>query len=131
MGFPVRALWYLRPSLVLFILGVAAIAICALATSRAPRGRRLAWRVGAVVLVVLILTGVSAWRVKRFASHVVEPAAYEAVDKGMTKDQVAALLGEPPDRSLDVWRYGKPGVWEFAQVSFDAQGRVRQKFLDR
>ena len=115
----------------LFGLAVVAIIVGILATRKAGRTYREAWRVGVILPTILLLLAVSVWKIHRFTSHAVDPKAYQAVEVGMTKEQVANLLGEPPERNLAVWRYEIKGVFEFVEIDFDENGRVRQKSLDR
>ena len=116
---------------VLFGLAVVAIIACILATRKTPQSTRKAWRVGVILPTILVFLAVGAWKTHRFNSHVVDPGAYEVIEVGMTKEQVASLLGEPTNRNLAVWKYARPGVFEFAEVYFDEDGKVKQKFLDR
>ncbi len=116
---------------VLFGLGVVAIIVCILATRRAKKANKVYWRAAVILPTILVLLTVSAWKIDRFNSHVVDPQDYEAIEVGMTKEQVADLLGEPLNRKLAVWSYKKPGVFEFAEIYFDDDGKVRWKSLDR
>lgn len=125
-------LWFsVLSSPILFGLAVVVIIACLLVTRKVSRTRRVAWRTAVILGTVLVFSIVSACKINRFCSHVVEPKAYEAVEVAMTRDRVANLLGEPPDSNLTAWRYDKPGVWEYAVVYFDENGKVKQKFLDR
>ncbi|MHC4888209.1 MAG: hypothetical protein ACYTEO_01950 [Planctomycetota bacterium] len=116
---------------ILFALTVVVIIASLLATRKMSRNYRTAWRGGVILLTVLVLSFVSACKIQRFRSHVVDPKAYQAVKVGMTKQQVANFLGVPPDKNLATWRYDKPGVFEFVTIYFDVDGRVKEKFLDR
>ena len=116
---------------VLFGLAVVAIIACILATRKAKKTHKVHWRIGVILPTILVLLAVSAWKIHRFNSHVVSPKAYEVIEVGMTKEQVASLLGEPPNRNLAVWRYEKPGIFEFVEIYFDEDGNVKQKSLDR
>ena len=84
-----------------------------------------------ILFAILICSTASAWKIQRFSSHVVDPNAYEAVEVGMTKEQVVKLLREPADTNLTVWRYDKSGVFEFEEIRFDEAGLVKSKMLDR
>lgn len=84
-----------------------------------------------ILPTILVLLAVSVWKIHRFNSRVVDPRAYEAIELGMTAEQVADLLGQPAESDLVVWRYEKPGVFEFVEICFDEDGKVRQKILDR
>lgn len=143
-------LWFsVVSSPMLFGIAVVAIIVCILATRKAGRTYRKAWRVGVILPTILLLLAVSVWKIHRFCSHVVDPKAYQAVEVGMTKEQVANLLGEPSKRELmtkgqvaywrqthrgavhTVWRYEKLGIFEFIQIYFDENGRIEGKSLDR
>lgn len=116
---------------ILFGLAVVAIIACILATRKAKKTHKALWRTGVILPTILVLLAVSVWKIHRFNSHVVDPEAYQAVEVGMTKEQIADLLGEPADKNLAIWRYDKPGVFEFAEIYFDEDGKVNQKTLDR
>lgn len=116
---------------ILFGLAVVAIIACILATRKAKKTRKVHWRIGVILPVILVLSAVSVWKIHRFNSHVVDSEAYEVIEVGMTKEQVADLLGEPLCRNLAAWRYEKPGIFEFVEIYFDENGKVKQKFLDR
>ena len=125
-------LWFsVESSPVLFGLVIFAIIVSILATRKASRTYRTARWVGVILPTTLVLLAVSVWKIQRFTSHVIDPYAYEATEVGMTKDQVAGLLPEPPDRNLAIWRYEKPGVFEFVQICFDKDAKVKRKTLDR
>ena len=125
-------LWFsVMSSPILFGLAVIAIVGCILATRKIGKTYRSAWRIGVILFAILICSAVSAWKIQRFGSHVVDPNAYEAVEVGMTKEQVVKLLGEPANANLTVWRYDKSGVFEFVKICFDEVGLVRSKILDR
>ncbi|MHC4649049.1 MAG: outer membrane protein assembly factor BamE domain-containing protein [Planctomycetota bacterium] len=115
----------------LFGLGVVAIIVCILAARRAKKANKVYWRAGVILPTILVLLTVSAWKIHRFNSHVVDPQDYEAIAVGMTKEQVAGLLGDPPDRTDAVWRYERTGILEFVEIHFDEDGKVRWKSLDR
>lgn len=116
---------------ILFGLAIVAIIACILATRKANRTHKVAWRIGVILPTILVLLAVSVWKIHRFTSHIVDPEAYEAIEVGMTQERVADLLGQPPDRNLPVWRYEKPGVFEFVEIYFDEDGKVKEKTLDR
>jgi len=70
---------------------------------------------------------------------VVDGVAYGKVVNDLTKEQVLALLGEPHAKhketneqngSVERWRYAKWGVWQIADIYFDAKGKVVGKFMD-
>lgn len=125
-------LWFsVVSSPVLFGLAVVAIIACILATRKTNKTHRVAWRVRVILPTILVLLAVSVWKIHRFTSHIVDPEAYEAIEVGMTQERVADLLGQPPDRNLPVWRYEKPGVFEFVEIYFDEDGKVKEKTLDR
>ncbi|MHC4544948.1 MAG: hypothetical protein ACYTDW_10730 [Planctomycetota bacterium] len=125
-------LWFsVVSSPMLFGLGVVLIVACIFLTRKMAKIYRLRWQVGVIVLTVLVLSVVSSWKIQRFCSHVVDPKAYQVVEVDMTKEQVANLLGEPAERNLAVWRYEIKGVFEFVEIDFDENGRVKQKALDR
>jgi len=116
---------------IVFALAVVVIVGFLIATRKVSRSHRSAWRAGIILLTVAVLSAVSAWKIHRFNSHVVDPQAYQAVEAGMTKQQVVNLLGAPSAKDLSTWRYDKPGIWEYAVIYFDGDGKVKQKFLDR
>jgi 4-amino-4-deoxy-L-arabinose transferase-like glycosyltransferase len=116
---------------VLFGLAVVLIIGCILSTRKADKVHKAAWRSLVILPIIIGLLTVSAWKIHRFNSHVVDPKSYEAIEKGMAKEQVSVLLGQPTDRNLAVWTYRKPGIFEFAEIYFDKDGKVKQKLLDR
>jgi len=143
-------LWFsVMSSPILFGLALIAIVGCILATRKIGKTYRSAWRIGVILFAILICSTVSAWKIQRFSSHVIDPNAYEAVEVGMTQEQVANLLGEPSKRELmtkeqvlywrqtpigtvhSIWRYDKSGVFEYVEIRFDEAGLVKSKVLDR
>jgi hypothetical protein len=116
---------------VLFGLSLLAVFITTFATARTKPSTRIKIRLSIVGAALLVCCIVSVSKIQRAQSHVVNPEAFEVIEVGMTKEQVADLLGEPPKRELAIWTYKEPGVFEFAEVYFDDNGRVKEKVLDR
>ncbi len=99
----------------------------------AKKSKRAAMRrvfLNVILVSILLLSIVSIMKIHRYRSHVVEPKAYESIGTGMSREKVVELLGEPSKKEEAIWRYSKPGVWEFVEINFDSEGKVRSKFRD-
>lgn len=88
-----------------------------------------------ILLALLLLSVNSVSKIHRYQSHIVDPEDYKLIEHGMTQAQVLSMLGQPYSRKCAsknhvMWRYGKPGVWEFVEIEFDTEGKVKSKFRD-
>lgn len=113
-----------------FVLGGLAIIASIIASKKNGRAATLKLFLPIILVSIASLSAISIVRIDQFCSHVVEPKAYEAIRLSMNKDQVIELLGEPLIQDQTIWRYERPGVWEFVEIEFDTDGKVKSKFRD-
>ncbi len=119
----------------LFGLGILAVIISILATRKVGKSARIRIRLSVVLLALVLLSVISVSKIHRYQSLIVDPEAYKLIEPGMTQAQVLSMLDQPSSRKCVtknhvMWRYGKPGVWEFVEIEFDTEGKVRSKFRD-
>lgn len=119
----------------LFGFGILAVIISILATRKVGKSGRIRVRLSVILLALLLLSVISVSKIHRYQSHIVDPEAYKLIEPGMTQAQVLSMLGQPYSRKCVtknhvMWRYGKQCVWEFVEIEFDTDGKVKSKFRD-
>lgn len=122
-----RCFFYLVFSVILspmlFGLSVVIIVASVLVTKKVSRTNWMAWWFGVIFVVVFLFSLTSARRLQLFC--------YGVIEVDMTKDHVASVLGEPPDKNLAIWRYDRRGVLKSVEICFDEEQKVKLKNIYR
>ena len=89
-----------------------------------------------LVMMSLLLAAMLAMTVVHAVMAVPSQEQIDSLTQGMTKDQVAAVLGEPAkktaygDNGFEFWAYSSLFRWTHAKLYFDPEGRLSSAELD-